>query len=65
MIKCACGYNHYGLRDALTNNNMVEANHPWCNQTEIWDHVIRCSHTMHIRRDFIKELVEELVKNKP
>lgn len=29
-IKCAYGYNHYGLRDALINKNMIEAYCPRC-----------------------------------
>lgn len=28
MLKCAPGYNHFGLRDSLINNNMIEAHCP-------------------------------------
>ena len=28
IIKCAYRYNHYGLRDAIINNNIVEVNCP-------------------------------------
>ena len=65
IIKCAHGCNHYGLRDALINNNVVEANCPQCDQLETSDHVIRHSHTIKMRREFIKELATELVKKKP
>ena len=42
IIKCAHRYNHYSLRDVMINENMVEANCPWCNQIEMWDYVIKC-----------------------
>ena len=35
MIKYSYGYNYYGLRDAMINNDMVEAHYPRCNQVEI------------------------------
>ena len=28
MIKCVHGYNHFGLRDSLINNNMIDAHCP-------------------------------------
>jgi len=31
MIKCANGFNHYGLRHAMINKEMIEANCPCCN----------------------------------
>ena len=65
MIKCAHRYNHYGLRHAMINNNLVEANCPHCNQVKTWDHVIKCCKTKTLRREFIQELVIELVKVKP
>jgi len=34
MIKCSNRYNHYGLRDALINDNMIEAICPRCCQIE-------------------------------
>ena len=46
MIKCVHGYNHYGLRDALINNDMVEAHCLRCNRTETWDHVVKCQETI-------------------
>jgi len=65
MIKCAHRYNHYWLRHAMINNNLVEANCPRCNQVEMWDHVIKYCKTKVMRREFIRELVIELVKVKP
>ena len=65
MIKCAHGHNHYGLREAMINNNMVEATCPRCEKVETWNHVIKCEKTIALRKQFIKELVIELARNKP
>ena len=65
VIKCANGFNHYGIRHAKINNNVIEANCPLCNSEETWEHVIKCRETMQLRREFMKELVVELVNNKP
>ena len=34
VIKCANGFNHYGIRHAKINNNVIEANCPLCNSEE-------------------------------
>ena len=34
MIKCAHRFNHYGLREAMINNNMVETAYPRCKKIE-------------------------------
>ena len=60
-IKCAHGFNHYGLRHAMINDNLIEANCSRCNQVETWDHVVKCSETIEIRREFITELLITLV----
>ena len=65
MIKCAHRFNHYGLREAMINNNMVETAYPRCKKIETQDHIIKCKEIIAIRKEFIKELVVELVKNKP
>ena len=31
IIKCACGHNHYRLRNAMINNDIVEAHCSRCN----------------------------------
>ena len=49
----------------MINNNMVEANCPHCNRVETWDHVIKCRETIQLRREFVRELVVDLVRNKP
>lgn len=65
MIKCAHGFNHYGLREAIINNNMVEAACLRIEKVEIWDHVIKCEKTIKLRKKFIKESVIELAQKKP
>ena len=65
MIKCAHGFNHYGLREAMMNNNMVESTCPRCEKVETWDHVTKCQNTIELRKEFIKEIVIELARNKP
>ena len=44
---------------------MVEAQYPRCEQVETWDHVIKCRETISLRKEFVKDLVVTLVKNKP
>ena len=44
---------------------MVEAYYLRCDQVETWDHVIKCRETISLRKEFVKDLVVELVKNKP
>jgi hypothetical protein len=64
MVKCSHGFNHYGLRDSLINNNMTEEHCPRCNRLETWDHVIRCSTTIEMRKEFIKNLLMALLKER-
>jgi len=64
MIKLAHGFNHYGLRDAMINDQMFDATCPRCEETETWDHVIKCRKTLQMRRQFIMKLVIELARNK-
>ena len=40
MIKFAYGFNHYGLRDTIVNENIFQATCPRCGAVETWDHVI-------------------------
>ena len=63
MIKCAHGFNHYGLREAMINNDMVESMCPRCEIVETWDHVIKCQNAIELRKEFMKEIVIELVRN--
>ena len=65
MIKCAHGYNHYGQRDAMINENMVEATCPRCEMIETWEHVVQCRENSRGRKAFAKDLVEKLMKKKP
>ena len=46
----------------MINNNLVEANCPQCNQIEMRDHVVKFGETTQLRKDFIMELLSELVK---
>lgn len=65
VIKCANGFNHYGVRHAKINNDMIEAKCPLCNSEETWEHVTKCRETTQLRREFIKKLAVELVNDKP
>ena len=64
MIKFVHGFNHYGLRDAMVNEQMFEATCPRCESVETWEHIIKCQATIHLRRTFIRNLVVELARNK-
>ena len=65
VIKCAHGFNHYELRDAMINNKMIGEEYPRCSEVETWDHIIRCKETKHLRKIFIQDLLKEIIKNKP
>ena len=65
MLKCVYGYNHYGQRDAIINENMVEEICPRCEMRETWEHVIQCSENKKGRPMFVKDLIETLMKSKP
>ena len=65
MIKYSHRFNHYGLRETMINNNIVEAICPRCEKVETQDYVIKYEETISLRKEFIKDLVVELVKNKP
>ena len=65
MIKCAYGYNYYRLRNTMINNDIVEAHCSRCNQVETQNYVIKYKEMMSLRKEFIKDLVIVLVKNKP
>ena len=64
VIKCMRRFNHYGLRDALINNNMVEEICSRCNNIETWDYVVKYPHTLEIREKFIETLLAKLLKKK-
>jgi len=64
MISCAHGFNHYGVRDVLINNNMKSNECPRCSKIEMWDHVIKCVKTKEIRRNYIIQMTIALLKNK-
>ena len=61
IIKCAYGFNHYGLRHSMINDNLIEENCPRCNQVETWDHIIQCNNMVRLRREFITEFLLELL----
>ena len=62
---CTHRHSHYGLRDTLINNNVVEERYLRCNNVETWDHVVKCPHTIEIRKEFIKTLPGKLLQKKP
>ena len=64
MIKCSCRHDHYGFRDAMINDDMVEAICSRCERVETWYQVIKCKKTILMRKEFISELLIELIKCK-
>ena len=62
IIAYSHGYNHYSLREALINKNNIGCECPRCGETETWDHVVKCSKTIELRKDYIFELTKELLK---
>jgi len=64
MMKCAHGFNHHGLRDSLTNNNVIDDRCPRCQEVETWDHVMKCKETMKLRKEFMQKMLLALLKNR-
>ena len=64
MIKCAHGFNQFGLRDSMINENMVEVYCPRCDSIETWDHVIRYPEMIAMRKKFMEKLLLEMLKNR-
>ena len=46
MMRCAHGCDHYGLHDSLTNDNMIGACCPRCQEVETWDYIVKCKETI-------------------
>ena len=63
IIKCAHGCNHFGLRDLMISNNMIETYCPRYQMVETWD-IVKCDETMQLRKEFIEKLLLQLLKNK-
>ena len=48
----------------MMNNNLIKANHSQCNQVETQNHIVKYNETKDPRKEFIRDLVVELVKVK-
>lgn len=55
MMKCAHGHNHFGLRDSMTNNNVIEKCFPRYQSVETWGYVVKCNEMIDLRRGFIEK----------
>ena len=64
MIKCASDFNHYGVRSKIINNSLVGSEFPRCSDPEMWDHIILCPNTKVLRKKFVEELLQNLLKNR-
>ena len=57
--------NHYGKRDEIINDYMVEAICLRCKLIETWEHIMQCNANKRRRPAFAKDLLETLLKNEP
>ena len=64
IIACSHGFNHHGLRDSMINKNDKGDDCLRCSQTKTWDHVVKYTKTIEMRRDFIFNLTKDLLKGK-
>ena len=62
MIKCANGWNYCSIRSELINRTTIEC--PCCSSVETWEYVIRCCKTKKFRKQFIADLLLDLMKNR-
>ena len=65
VIKCAHESNYCRVRDMMINNKMIGEEYPRCSKVETWDYVIKYNETKYLRKIFIKDLLKEMIKNKP
>ena len=65
VVKCAYRFNHYGVRDAMINNKIIGEEYPRCSKVEAWDHIIKYKEIKYLRKTFVKDLLKEMIKNKP
>jgi len=61
MIKCVYGYNHYGLRNKLINQDSTDDTCPRCSEVETWEHIVTCQKTAQMRKEFITNLAKEMI----
>ena len=59
-IKCMIGYNHYGKRHSIINQNIPSTRCPRCGEEETWSHVITCRTLADRNVSFVKEVQSEL-----
>ena len=64
MIAYSDGFNHYDLRDTMLNNYNKGDNCLQCSETETWDHIVKYSKTIKMRKEFIFNLTKDLLKLK-
>ena len=61
MIKCVHGFNYFGIRSTLINNNKIEESCWQCKADKTWEHVVKCTKTTAHKKDFIMDLVKKLL----
>ena len=62
MITCSYRYNHYDVRNAMINQNLIDSECPQCNKLEIWDYIIKYPITKELQQEFIKKIAKEMIK---
>ena len=62
MIACSHGYNHYGIRNVIFNNNLTDVDCPRYNELEIQDYVIKYAKIRELQKEFIKDTTLETIK---
>ena len=65
IIKYLYRYDHCGLRDALIDNNMIEAICSRCFEIETWENIIKHSKSKVKRVEFVMKMMSEMIKCKP
>ena len=62
VIKCAHGYNHYRIREAMINGKSAGTECSRCNEPEMWEHVVKCGKVRSLQREFIKKTAYDLFR---
>ena len=63
-LKSVAGYNHYGRRHSMINNQLIRDKCPRCNREKTWEHVIQCEGVNSIKEKYLETLLESIRKVK-
>ena len=49
----------------MINKQQINSKCPQCSKNESWEHIVQCEETRHFKKDFVKNLLIEMLKERP